>query len=398
MRLSVACVLTVVAVLGFARDPVASAVSVGRPSTPVSAAAQAARRCHKHCRPKHPARGDKPPATVDATKDSTVAVTSPPAGNDPDLRDPWAVGVSLVAGGDCGYYAGEGDHQDYGGRWQADSQAIDFGVCGSADNGIPVLAATAGVVRVAGHNSFYGYTVVIERNRGGLATRYAGLGSKLRVRVGQHVRAGHVIGRIGYSESGQTVDDAHLHFAVYSSPHRARNILRLGRQTVANDSILTSMNFKPGPLPPSKPPYDCRQTADPMFNPPLARQLNRGDLSPAVPFTATGREIRTGSAYLTQPDGSQPQRRMVVAISTRPAIAQGSLLSVAFANTTDPPNGSELDAQFQFNPPALTRPGQQLYLIFGALDDALDYFRANDFSSNPDAAEGCVIATLKGTK
>lgn len=82
------------------------------------------------------------------------------------------------------------------------------GMSFAAGAGTPVMAAGSGrVVRVTSGGN-YGNRIEIEHEGGGTYTLYAHLGG-VRVRQGQSVQAGQVIGTVG--STGQTTG-AHLHF------------------------------------------------------------------------------------------------------------------------------------------------------------------------------------------
>jgi murein DD-endopeptidase MepM/ murein hydrolase activator NlpD len=68
---------------------------------------------------------------------------------------------------------------------------VDFAACA----GTPIRAAADGVVIISGWNGAYGYAVVIDHG-GGVSTLY-GHCSSLLVSVGQHVRQGEIIARVG---------------------------------------------------------------------------------------------------------------------------------------------------------------------------------------------------------
>ncbi len=79
----------------------------------------------------------------------------------------------------------------------------------SAASGTPILATGRGVVTFAGTRSGYGKTVEIDHGHG-YKTRYAHAGS-LRVRNGQRVERGEVIGEVGKSGLATA---PHLHYEV----------------------------------------------------------------------------------------------------------------------------------------------------------------------------------------
>jgi murein DD-endopeptidase MepM/ murein hydrolase activator NlpD len=73
--------------------------------------------------------------------------------------------------------------------------------------GDPVRATATGTVGIAGRNGGYGKMVEIDHGNG-LATRYGHL-SEIEVKVGQHVKIGQVVGRVG--STGRSTGP-HLHY------------------------------------------------------------------------------------------------------------------------------------------------------------------------------------------
>jgi len=85
-------------------------------------------------------------------------------------------------------------------------KGIDYG----APMGSPIVAATDGVINFAGWHGGHGNYVQI-RQSGSLGTGYAHM-SRIIARVGQHVRAGQLIGYVG---STGLSTGPHLHFEVF---------------------------------------------------------------------------------------------------------------------------------------------------------------------------------------
>lgn len=92
------------------------------------------------------------------------------------------------------------------GRWKS-HQGVDY----RARTGTPVYAVAAGTVISARYNGGYGNEVRIQ-HPSGLITQYAHL-SSISSRVGQTVKRGQVIGRVG--STGRSTG-AHLHFGLIS--------------------------------------------------------------------------------------------------------------------------------------------------------------------------------------
>ena len=87
------------------------------------------------------------------------------------------------------------------------SPAMHTGLDMRGDTGEPVRVTANGTVTIAGVNGGYGKMVEVEHSNG-LATRYAHL-SSIDVRVGQRVKIGQIIGKIG--STGRSTGP-HLHY------------------------------------------------------------------------------------------------------------------------------------------------------------------------------------------
>jgi murein DD-endopeptidase MepM/ murein hydrolase activator NlpD len=85
--------------------------------------------------------------------------------------------------------------------------AMHTGIDMRGDTGDPVHATAAGRVSIAGRDGGYGNMVEIDHGNG-LATRYGHL-SAIDVKVGEHIRIGQVIGKIG--STGRSTGP-HLHY------------------------------------------------------------------------------------------------------------------------------------------------------------------------------------------
>jgi murein DD-endopeptidase MepM/ murein hydrolase activator NlpD len=85
--------------------------------------------------------------------------------------------------------------------------AMHTGIDFRGDVGDPVRATASGTVTTAGWNGGYGKLVEVEHGRG-LVTRYGHL-SEIEVRVGQHIKIGQIVGRLG--STGRSTGP-HLHY------------------------------------------------------------------------------------------------------------------------------------------------------------------------------------------
>jgi murein DD-endopeptidase MepM/ murein hydrolase activator NlpD len=85
--------------------------------------------------------------------------------------------------------------------------AVHTGIDLRGETGEPVRATATGHVTIAGREGGYGNMVEINHGNG-LATRYGHL-SQINVKIGQVVRIGEVVGRIG--STGRSTGP-HLHY------------------------------------------------------------------------------------------------------------------------------------------------------------------------------------------
>ena len=97
----------------------------------------------------------------------------------------------------------------YGLRMVGWSPEVHRGVDIAVRDGTPVVAMRGGTVAFAGTRTGYG-TVVILQHRGSTRSLYGHL-SALRVKTGDHVDAGQVIGLSGHSGNAR---GQHLHFEI----------------------------------------------------------------------------------------------------------------------------------------------------------------------------------------
>ncbi|NLK87814.1 MAG: peptidoglycan DD-metalloendopeptidase family protein [Clostridiaceae bacterium] len=93
----------------------------------------------------------------------------------------------------------------FGARWGEQHSGIDI----AAPKGSPNKAADGGVVKFAGWSGNYGKLVIIDHENG--YTTYYGHNNTIKVKVGQRVARGDVIGTVG--ETGRATGP-HLHFEV----------------------------------------------------------------------------------------------------------------------------------------------------------------------------------------
>ena len=98
-----------------------------------------------------------------------------------------------------------------------------------ADAGTPVKCVFAGTVERVNKDDALGYSVTVS-HANGRATLYANLGEDVRVKVGDRVNAGDVIGTVGTSAISECSLPPHLHFAVLvdGAPKDPAKYVRLG--------------------------------------------------------------------------------------------------------------------------------------------------------------------------
>jgi murein DD-endopeptidase MepM/ murein hydrolase activator NlpD len=110
--------------------------------------------------------------------------------------------------------------------------AMHTGVDFRGDPGDPVRATAAGKVTNAGWSGGYGKMVEIDHGHG-LVTRYGHL-SVIAAHVGQSVKVGQIIGRIG-STGRSTGPHLHYETRVHGEPVDPRRFLRAGARLAADD-------------------------------------------------------------------------------------------------------------------------------------------------------------------
>ena len=151
-----------------------------------------------------------------ASRTAAAAAERRPIGSGPSIGA--EAGSGAAGRGGCVFPARGAVTSEFGSRWGRLHAGIDI----AGPIGTPIWAAKAGSVVVAGSQSGYGTTVVLDHG-GGMTTLY-GHQSRLAVRTGQTVRQGQVIGYVG--NTGQSTGP-HLHFETRygGSPRNPRGCL-----------------------------------------------------------------------------------------------------------------------------------------------------------------------------
>lgn len=80
-----------------------------------------------------------------------------------------------------------------------------------AELGTDVKVVSNGTVMDIAKSNFYGNTVKVEHENGYISV-YCNLDDKLSVNVGDSLKKGDVIGKIGVTSYGEIADESHLHF------------------------------------------------------------------------------------------------------------------------------------------------------------------------------------------
>ena len=97
-----------------------------------------------------------------------------------------------------------------------DDWRVHAGIDICAEVGTQVRAAASGEVTRIYTDGLFGVTVEISHPEN-YVTRYAGLQENPSVTVGDTVEAGDVIGGVGTTALGETIDPVHLHFEVWKN-------------------------------------------------------------------------------------------------------------------------------------------------------------------------------------
>lgn len=93
-------------------------------------------------------------------------------------------------------------------QWES-HKAVDIKAADNSD----VMAVMAGEIVSIENNYLKGTIVTIKHNKS-LQTVYASLDEDVKVKVGDKVKQGTVIGKVSTSAKGESADGAHLHFEV----------------------------------------------------------------------------------------------------------------------------------------------------------------------------------------
>lgn len=93
-------------------------------------------------------------------------------------------------------------------QWES-HKAVDIKATDNSD----VMAVMAGEIVSIENNYLKGTIVTIKHNKS-LQTVYASLDEDVKVKVGDKVKQGTVIGKVSTSAKGESADGAHLHFEV----------------------------------------------------------------------------------------------------------------------------------------------------------------------------------------
>jgi murein DD-endopeptidase MepM/ murein hydrolase activator NlpD len=88
-------------------------------------------------------------------------------------------------------------------------QTMHYGIDINAPKGVPIVASADGIVAFSGEQSSFGNVVVIDHGNG--YTTFYGHCSKLETTVGEHVKRGDIIARVG--STGRSTG-THLHYEV----------------------------------------------------------------------------------------------------------------------------------------------------------------------------------------
>lgn len=94
-------------------------------------------------------------------------------------------------------------------RWES-HKAIDL----SASEGANVVSVADGKVTQV-YNNYLDGTVVVIEHANNMKSLYSSLNSAVKVKVGDEIKKGDVIGQVSTTANGEHTDGSHLHFEFY---------------------------------------------------------------------------------------------------------------------------------------------------------------------------------------
>ncbi|MBQ6846455.1 MAG: peptidoglycan DD-metalloendopeptidase family protein [Oscillospiraceae bacterium] len=94
-----------------------------------------------------------------------------------------------------------------------DDWRIHSGVDIKGEFGTDVLAISDGTVKSVATDSMMGNTVTVE-HKDGLTSIYANLADDIKLKAGDNVKGGDVVGKVGNSALAECMEEAHLHLEV----------------------------------------------------------------------------------------------------------------------------------------------------------------------------------------
>lgn len=157
---------------------------------------------------KEPAPEKKPEPSVKETKPTVKEVPDTPTMASEPVREEAVYTMAIVGAVSEPFSGDEPIKSKTMGDWR-----IHSGVDIKAELGSEVKAIADGTVVSVESDTMMGHTIKVEHT-GGLMSVYSNLAEEIKLKAGEKVRSGDVVGKVGESALSECLEEPHLHLEV----------------------------------------------------------------------------------------------------------------------------------------------------------------------------------------